>query len=159
MLSLQPEGVSEFNVSNPEVSDGNPNMDGNIAGLKGDGKGANVSSAKTRCSRCGQRDDGSKCTTDLSKKRCFKCHEFGHISTNCRGDAKNSKGSGKPNDGRKSDGKVLLHLPKVVSPKVRGVRRARCLLFLMIPWINREIRPWPLKAAFSKLNSLTALDC
>ena len=68
-----------------------------LPGLKGDGKGSNVSSAKTRCSRCGQRDhDGSKCTTDLSKKRCFKCHEFGHISTNCRGDAKNLKGSGKP---------------------------------------------------------------
>ena len=85
MFSLQPEGISELNVSNPEVSEGTPNMDGNIAGLKGDGKGSNVSSAKTRCSRCGQRDhDGSKCTTDLSKKRCFKCHEFGHISTNCR---------------------------------------------------------------------------
>ena len=39
MFSLQPEGVYELNVSNPEVGDGTPNMDGNIAGLKGDGKG------------------------------------------------------------------------------------------------------------------------
>ena len=70
----------------------------------------------------GQRDhDGSKCTTDLSKQPCFKYHEFGHISTNCRGDAENSKGSGKPSDGRKSDGKDLLHPPKVVSPRVRGL--------------------------------------
>ena len=96
------QGESLFSL-NPEV------MDGNIAGLKGDGKGSNGSVAKTRCSRCGQRDhDGSKCTTDLSKKRCFKCHEFGHISTNW-GDAKNSKGSGK-----------------------RGVRKGKCLLFLMM---------------------------
>ena len=33
MFSLQPEGVSELNVSNPEASEGTPNMDGNIAGL------------------------------------------------------------------------------------------------------------------------------
>ena len=28
MFSLQPEGISELNVSNPEVSEGTPNMDG-----------------------------------------------------------------------------------------------------------------------------------
>ena len=54
MFSLQPESISELNVSNPEVSEGTPNVDGNIAGLKGDGKGSNVSGAKARCSRCGQ---------------------------------------------------------------------------------------------------------
>ena len=39
MFSLQPEGISELNVSNPEVSEGTPNVDGNIAGLKGGWKG------------------------------------------------------------------------------------------------------------------------
>ena len=133
MFSLQSEGVSELNVSNPEVSEGTHNMDGNIAGLKGDGKGSNGSGAKTRCSRCGQRDhDGSKCTTDLSKKRCFKCHEFGHISTNCRGDAKNSKGSGKPSDGRKSDGKGSSSSSKGGKSKSKGGKKGKMFAVLMM---------------------------
>ena len=123
MFSPQPEGISELNVSHPEVS---PNMDGNIAGLKGEGKGSTVSSAKTRCSRCGQKDhDGSKCTSDLSKKRCFKCHEFGHISTNCRGDAKNLKGSGKPSDGRKSDGKGFSSSSQGGKSKRKGGKKEK----------------------------------
>ena len=138
MFSLQPEGVSELNVSNPEVSDGTPNMDGNIAGLKGDGKGSNGSVAKTRCSRCGQRDhDGSKCTTDLSKKRCFKCHEFGHISTNCRGDAKNSKGSGKPSDGRKFDGKGSSSSSKGGKSKSKGGKKGK-----MFAVFDDETQSW-----------------
>ena len=28
--------------------------------------------------------------------------------------------------------RVLLHPPKVVSPRVKGVRREKCLLFLMM---------------------------
>ena len=61
MFSLQREGVYELNVSNPKLMMVPPNMDGNIAGLEGDGKGSNGSVAKTRCSRCGLRDhDGSK---------------------------------------------------------------------------------------------------
>ena len=59
----------------------------------------------------GRDHDGSKCTTDLSKKPCFKYHEFGHISTNCRGDAKSWQGSGKPIHGRKFNARVLLHPP------------------------------------------------
>ena len=138
MFSLQPEGISELNVSNPEVSEGTPNVDGNIAGLKGDGKGSNVSSAKTRCSRCGQRDhDGSKCTTDLSKKRCFKCHEFGHISTNCRGDAKNLKGSGKPSDGRKSDGKGSSSSSKGGKSKSKGGKKGK-----MFAVFDDETQSW-----------------
>ena len=35
MFSLQPEGISELNVSNPEVSEGTPNVDGNIAWTQG----------------------------------------------------------------------------------------------------------------------------
>ena len=138
MFSLQPEGVSELNVSNPEASEGTPNMDGNIAGLKGDGKGSNGSGAKTRCSRCGQRDhDGSKCTTDLSKKRCFKCHEFGHISTNCRGDAKNLKGSGKPSDGRKSDGKGPSSSSKGGKSKSKGGKKGK-----MFAVFDDETQSW-----------------
>ena len=138
MFSLQPEGVSELNVSNPEVNDGTPNMDGNIAGLKGDGKGSNGSVAKTRCSRCGQRDhDGSKCTTDLSKKRCFKCHEFGHISTNCRGDAKSSKGSGKPSDGRKFDGKGSSSSSKGGKSKSKGGKKGK-----MFAVFDDETQSW-----------------
>ena len=138
MFSLQAEGVSELNVSNPEVSDGTPNMDGNIAGFKGDGKGSNGSVAKARCSRCGQRDhDGSKCTTDLSKKRCFKCHEFGHISTNCRGDAKNSKGSGKPSDGRKFDGKGSSSSSKGGKSKNKGGKKGK-----MFAVFDDETQSW-----------------
>ena len=138
MFSLQPEGVSELNVSNPEANDGTPNMDGNIAGLKGDGKGSNGSVAKTRCSRCGQGDhDASKCTTDLSKKRCFKCHEFGHISTNCRGDAKNSKGSGKPSDGRKFDGKGSSSSSKGGKSKSKGGKKGK-----MFAVFDDETQSW-----------------
>ena len=42
MFSLQLEGIFELNVSNSEVSKDTPNMDGNIAGLKSDGKSSNL---------------------------------------------------------------------------------------------------------------------
>ena len=105
MFSLQSEGFSEPSGGNPDgVEKSSDVTDGNVFGIKGDGKGASGSrdSKGNRCTRCGQKDhDSTKCSTDLSRKRCFKCHEFGHISTNCKGDAK--KGSGKSDPPRKID--------------------------------------------------------
>ena len=105
MFSLQSEGFSEPSGGNPDgVEKSSDVTDGNVFGIKGDGKGASGSrdSKGTRCTRCGQKDhDSTKCSTDLSRKRCFKCHEFGHISTNCKGDAK--KGSGRSDPPRKTD--------------------------------------------------------
>ena len=104
MFSLQSEGFSEPSGSNPDgVEKGSDVTDGNVFGIKGDGKGGGSKDSKgNRCTRCGQKDhDSTKCSTDLSRKRCFKCHEFGHISTNCKGDAK--KGSGKSDPPKKTD--------------------------------------------------------
>ena len=57
---------------------------GNLAGLKGGGKGSSVSKPD-RCERCGKKGhERSQCSADMSKTKCFKCGEVGHISANCR---------------------------------------------------------------------------
>ena len=83
MFSLQSEGFSAPGSGNPDnVEKGSDVTDGNVFGIKGDGKGASGSkdSKGNRCTRCGQKDhDSTRCSNDLSRKRCFKYHEFGHI--------------------------------------------------------------------------------
>ena len=102
-----------------------------------------------------------KCSTDLSKKRCFRCHGFGHISTNCRSDAK--KGTAKPSDGRdqsrKFDGKSSSS--KGGETKSKGGKKGKMFAVFdhdtQIWWYTEASKPinssWdPCKAQTKRLN-------
>ena len=81
---------------------------GNLAGLKGGGKGSSVSKLD-RCERCGKKGhERSQCSADMSKTKCFKCGEVGHISANCRKGTAVSKDS--KSGGAKGSGLSLIHI-------------------------------------------------